>query len=166
MCLHVCSVAQSCLTLCNAVDCSPPGSSVHGILQARILEWLAIPCYRGIVPNQGSNPGLAHREKILYHLSHKGSPRRLEWAVTEGPSWPRNWTGVSCIAGRFFTNWATSRRLEWKGLSQREREIYTYTYIYTHCGSTELNITKCNSEVDDSFKASFQTPPCCVNMSS
>ena len=36
-------VAQSCLTLCNPVDCSPLGSSVHGILQARILEWVAIP---------------------------------------------------------------------------------------------------------------------------
>ena len=35
-------VAQSCLTLCNTMDCSPPGSSVHGILQARILEWVAI----------------------------------------------------------------------------------------------------------------------------
>ena len=37
-------VAQSCLTLCDPMDCSPPGSSVHGILQARILEWVAIPC--------------------------------------------------------------------------------------------------------------------------
>ena len=39
-------VAQSCPTLCNPVDCSPPGSSVHGILQARILEWVAIPFSR------------------------------------------------------------------------------------------------------------------------
>ena len=36
-------VTQSCLTLCDPMDCSPPGSSVHGILQARILEWVAIP---------------------------------------------------------------------------------------------------------------------------
>jgi len=40
-------VAQSCPTLCNPLDCSPPGSSVHGILQARILEWVAIPFSRG-----------------------------------------------------------------------------------------------------------------------
>ena len=40
-------VTQSCLTLCNPVDCSPSGSSVHGILQARILEWVAIPFLRG-----------------------------------------------------------------------------------------------------------------------
>ena len=36
------SITQSCLTLCDPMDCSPPGSSVHGILQARILEWVAI----------------------------------------------------------------------------------------------------------------------------
>ena len=40
--LFVCLVAQSCLTLCNPMDCSPPGSSVHGISQARILEWVAM----------------------------------------------------------------------------------------------------------------------------
>ena len=43
----VCSVAQSCLTLCDPMDCSPLGSSVHGILQARILEWVAISSSRG-----------------------------------------------------------------------------------------------------------------------
>ena len=39
---HPCSVAKSCLTFCDPKDCSPPGSSVHGISQARILEWVAI----------------------------------------------------------------------------------------------------------------------------
>ena len=48
--------AQSCPTLCEPVDCSPPGSSIHGILQARILEWVAISFSRGIFPTQGSNP--------------------------------------------------------------------------------------------------------------
>ena len=47
-CACVCvSETQLCLTLCNPMDCSPPGSSVHGILQARILEWVAIPFSRG-----------------------------------------------------------------------------------------------------------------------
>ena len=48
--IHACPkvlVAQLCLTLCNPVDCSPPGSSVHGILQERILERVAIPFSRG-----------------------------------------------------------------------------------------------------------------------
>ena len=43
----VCSVAQSHPTLCDPMDCSPPGSSVHGTLQARILEWVATPSTRG-----------------------------------------------------------------------------------------------------------------------
>ena len=62
-------VAQSCLTL-QPMDCSLPGSSVHGILQAQILECVAILFSRGSSP-------------------------------------PRNWTQVSCIAGVFFTGWAT-----------------------------------------------------------
>jgi len=41
------SVTQSCPTFCNPVDCSPPGSSVHGMLQARIPDWVAIPFSRG-----------------------------------------------------------------------------------------------------------------------
>ena len=45
-CCCCCLVAQSC-PLCDPVDCSPPGSSVHGILQARTLEWVAMPSYRG-----------------------------------------------------------------------------------------------------------------------
>ena len=48
-------VTQSCLTLCDPVDCSPPGSSVHGILQARILEWVAISFSRDL-PNPGIKP--------------------------------------------------------------------------------------------------------------
>ena len=43
----LCLVAQSCLTLCNLMDCSPPGFSVPGILQARLLEWIAISSSRG-----------------------------------------------------------------------------------------------------------------------
>ena len=101
--------AQSCLTPCHPMDSSPPGSSVHGILQARIPEWVAILFSRGIFPTQGSNTGLPHCRQILYQLSHKGSPRILEWIAYPFPSrssWPRNWTGVSFIAGGFFTNWA------------------------------------------------------------
>ena len=62
----------------------------------------------GISPTQGSNPGLPYCRRILYQLSHKGRPRILDWVaycVFSGSSRPRNRTGVSCIAGRFFTNW-------------------------------------------------------------
>ena len=63
-------LAQSCPTLFNPMDCSLPDSYVHGILQARILEWVAI-------------------------------------LFSRGSSQPRDRTCVSCIAGRFFTSWAT-----------------------------------------------------------
>ena len=64
---------------------------------------------RGIFLTQGSNPVLPHCRRILYQLSHKRNPTRLEWVAypfSSWSSWPRNQTGVSCIAGRFFTNWA------------------------------------------------------------
>ena len=77
-CICTCSVAQSCPTLCNPMDCSPPASSVHGIFQARILEWAAISSARG-----SSHPRdwtyvsciscFASRQ-ILYH-----------WAIREAP---------------------------------------------------------------------------------
>ena len=54
-------LAQSCPTPSNPMDCSPPGSSVHGILQARILEWVAIPFSRGVFSTQGSNQHLLSR---------------------------------------------------------------------------------------------------------
>ena len=51
-------VAQSCLTLCNPMDCSLPGFSIHGIFQAKVLERVAIALLQGIFPTQGLNPGL------------------------------------------------------------------------------------------------------------
>ena len=64
---------------------------------------------QGVFLTQGLNPGLPHCRQILYSLSHKGSPRILEWVAypfSSRFSQPRNRTGVACIAGRFFTNWA------------------------------------------------------------
>ena len=66
----MCSVVQLCLALCNPMDCSLPGSSVHGTFQARIMEWVAISFSREY-------------------------------------SRPKDQTQVTCIAGRFFTVWAT-----------------------------------------------------------
>jgi len=84
----LCWGAQSCPVLCDPVDCSPPGSSVHGILQASILEWIAMPSSRG-------------------------------------PSWPRDQTQVSCIAGGFFTILATREALppQKKKVQSLQREV-------------------------------------------
>ena len=71
----VVKVTQLCPTLCDSTACRQPGSSVYGILQARILEWVAMPLSKKkvIFPIQGSNPGLPHCRRILYHLSHQGN---------------------------------------------------------------------------------------------
>ena len=66
-------VAQSCPTLCDPMDCSLPGSSVRGILQARVLEWGCHFLLQEIFPTQGSNLGLLHCRQTLYHLSHQES---------------------------------------------------------------------------------------------
>ena len=69
----VSEVAQSYPTLWDLMDCSPPGSSVHGISQAWILEWVASFLLQGIFPTQGLNPGLPHCRQTLYCLSYQGS---------------------------------------------------------------------------------------------
>ena len=75
ICKHLCLGAQSCPTLCDPMDCSPPGSSVYGSLQARILEWIAMPSSRGCSqPRNGTWVCLLDSKWMLYHLSHQGSP--------------------------------------------------------------------------------------------
>ena len=109
-CAVLCLVAYSCPTLCKFMDCSPPGSLVHGESPGKNTAGGCYTFLQGIFPTQGLNPGLPHCRQILYHLSHQGNPRIKEWVAypfSRGTSWPRNRTGVSCIAGRFFTNWAT-----------------------------------------------------------
>ena len=139
-------VAQSSLTLCNLMDCSPP-VSVQGVLQARILQWVAIPFSRRssqprdqthvsyiegrfstVLATRGVDslgydsaikkelmPSTAPQMDlqivtpcvILYHLSHQGSPRILDWVAfpfSRASSRARNQTGVSCIAGGFSTS--------------------------------------------------------------
>ena len=63
MCVCRCMCVQACLTLCDPMDCSPPGSSVHGILPARILEWIAMPSSRESSPPRDQTC-------VSYHLLH------------------------------------------------------------------------------------------------
>ena len=73
----LCLVTQSCLTLCNPMDCNPPGSSVHGDSPDKNI---GVGCH-GLLPTQGLNPGFPHCKQILYHLNHQGSPKRDKWVV-------------------------------------------------------------------------------------
>ena len=66
----LCSVTQSCLTLCDPMDCSPPGSSVHGDSPGQNTGVGCHALLQGIFLTQGSNPGLPHCRQILYQLSH------------------------------------------------------------------------------------------------
>ena len=103
-----------------SVTCDP--LQTHGLQPTRLFcSWnfpsknTGVGCHfllQGIFLTQESNPSLLHLlhcRLILYQLSHKGSPRILEWVVhlfSSRSSQPRNWTRVSCIAGGLFTNWA------------------------------------------------------------
>ena len=113
VCVHAKSL-QSHPTLWDSVDCSLPGSSVHGDSPGKNTGEGCHALLQGIFPTQGSTPGLPHFRQVFYWPSHQGSPRILEWVAypfSGGSSWPRNQTGVSCSAGGFFTSWATRYQL-------------------------------------------------------
>ena len=102
VCVCVCFVIMSCPTLCDPMDYSPPGASVH---RDSPDENTGVGCHallQAIFPIQGLHPALLHCGRILYCLNHQGSLRILEWVAYpffRVTSWPRNWTGVSCIVG-------------------------------------------------------------------
>ena len=73
LCVHVCLVTQSCPSLCNPMDRSPPGSSVHGDSPGKNTGVGCHALLQRIFPTRGSNPGLPHFRQILYCLSHQGS---------------------------------------------------------------------------------------------
>ena len=70
----VCLVAQLCPTLCDPMDCSPPGSSVHGDSSGKNTGVDCQALLQGIFLTQESNQGLLHCRRILYQLSYPGSP--------------------------------------------------------------------------------------------
>ena len=70
----MCVRAQSYLTLCDPMDCSPPGCSIHGIVQTRILEPVAIFSSRGSSQPRDQSPRLLHWQKDSLPVSHLGSP--------------------------------------------------------------------------------------------
>ena len=101
------SVSRCHVWLFVTPDCSPPGSSVHGILQARTLEWVAMPSSREFSQIRDWTQVSCIELGFFYLLSHQGSPKILEWVAYHffrRTSHPRNWTWVSCFAGRFFTS--------------------------------------------------------------
>ena len=102
-------VTQSCPTLCDPVDYSLPGSSIHGIFQARMLEWVAI-------------------------------------SFSRRSSQPRDWSPVSCIAGRHFTLWASREVLygAWRRINNQEVKRRVVDWITTDPFSWRLQEDICS----------------------
>ena len=106
---------------------------------------------QGIFPTQGLNPGLPYCRWILYQLSHKGSPRILEWVAypfSSRSSGPRIWTGVSYTAGGFFTNWTMKEAhnagnyIQYPIISNNRKEYGKECIICiteSFCSTTEIN---------------------------
>ena len=93
-------VAQSCPTLWDPTD-----YTVHSILQARIQEWVAFPNARASSQSRDRTQVSRKCRQILSQLSHRGSPRILEWVAypfSSGFSWPRNWTGSFALQVNIF----------------------------------------------------------------
>ena len=114
--LHLCLAIQSCLTLCNLMDCSPPGTSVCGDSAGKNTGVGCHALLQGIYPIQGLNPGLPHCRWILYYLSHQGSPictymsSKLEMPLTRtwGFSRQEYWSGVPSPSPMESTDYAYS----------------------------------------------------------
>ena len=95
--MHACLVTQSCPTLCDPMNCSLPGSSVHGVLQARMLEWVAILSSRGSSPN-----------RVQTQVSYIPGRFFTNSATRETPHiYPYIYTLLSCVQ-LFVTPWTAA----------------------------------------------------------
>ena len=106
----LCLVTQSYPTLFNLMDCSLPGASLHGDFPGKDTGVGCHALLQGILTTQGSNPGIPDCRHILLPTESQRNLRILEWVAypfSRGSSQPRNRTRVFCIAGGFFTSWAT-----------------------------------------------------------
>ena len=82
----LCLVTQSCPTLCDPIDCSPPGFPVHGDSPGNNSGMGCHVLLQGIFPTQKSTQGLLHCRCILYQLSYQGSPSKMYLMVTTNPA--------------------------------------------------------------------------------
>ena len=146
----LCLVAQLCLALWGPMDCNAPGSSVHGDSPDKSIGMSCHALLPGVFPTEGLNPDVPHCRRILYCLSHQGSPRILQWVVypiSRRSSQPRNWTGVSCVTGGFLISWAPREACFW---------CVSYQIVLCHFMIC-INLCNCHCYKDsDPFKWSVQ----------
>ena len=111
---------------------------------------------QGIFPTQKSNPSLPHCRQILYQLSHQGNPRILGWVVypfSSRSSPPNNWTRVSCIAGGFFTSWATK-----EPPYQRQWNSFHSPQLHTESASCLGNVHSLEDNLSDNLTSCLPEP--------
>ena len=135
---------QSCLTLCDPMDCSPPGSSVHGIFQARTPEWVAISFSRGSSWTRDQTSIsyiLCLGRQVLYH-----------WATREGPDSTHNpfmlWS--TCKSTQVIWYYGKSgKQNSWNLFFTLAYRLYIAKYTYFASSITKVNL------VADTFLKSF-----------
>ena len=127
----------SCVRLCDPMDHSQPGTSVYGILQARILGWIALPFSRGIFPAQGLNLGRPHCRQIPYCLSHH---RRQHAHKLQGLgsghlySVHQSRNGLFLKLKKILTEFFILVQLIYNvsGIQKSDSVIYIHTHTHTH----------------------------------
>ena len=126
-------VAWSCLILCDPMDCSPPGSSVHVDSPGRKTGMGCHASLQGIFPIEGSKPSFPHCMQILYH-EPQGKPRNTGVGSLSWTFRPRNRTGVSCTSGGFFTSWAA-----WEALLDHMAKLFLVLEEPPYCSPEWLH---------------------------
>ena len=150
----LCLVAQLCPTLCNPMDCSPPGSSIHGIFQTRVLEWIAISFSRDL-----PNLGIESRSPAPWADSLLSGP----------PGKPMN-TGVgslSLLQGIFpAQEWNQDllhhRRIE-SDMTEQLRLSLSFIHTPIHACTDYISVQFSHSVVSDSLRpheSQHARPPC------
>ena len=116
-CAVRCLVAQSCSTLCNPMDCSLPGSSVHGDSPGKHTGVDCHALLQRIFPTQGSNPGFPHCRRILNLLSHQGGPNFLTmlYPPAQQSTWHQEGLPETLTGRREEIYWTHSEEEERKG---------------------------------------------------
>ena len=104
-----CAVLSHVQLFCSPMDCSQPGSSVHRIFQARILEWVVISYSRGIFLTQGLSACLLHCRRILYH--------RATWEDPHEDKWKNK------VINKSWSQWRSVAGSQWSGIGEIENKI-------------------------------------------
>ena len=127
----MCLVAQSCLTLCDPMNCSTPGSFVHGDSPGKNTGVGCRALLQGIFPTQELNPGLLNCRQILYQLSHQGKPKNtavgsLSLLQQTFPTWEFDWGLLHC---------------RWILYQLRYQRSLYLQYLFSKCDSASKGIS-------------------------